>query len=146
MGDGQFADSMSQSFYFPLGHHSEGAFKGMVTILEERGFQGISKLRAECTSFKCPPWSPGSPCCCRCLLYNQPDFRDIEPKVVGHYQEHGMEVIFLPKFHCELNCVEQCWRYAKWVYRELPESSRETDLACNIQKALNSVPLKTIRQ
>ena len=146
MSDGQLADGTPQSLYFPVGHQSQDAFKGMVVILEERGFQDINNLRAECTKFKCPPWNPLTPCCCRRLLYNQPDFRDIEPEVVGHCQDQGLDVVFLPKFHCELNCIEQCWGYAKRVHRELPESPREADIERNVQKALDAIPLETIRR
>ena len=92
------------------------------------------------------PTDNHTPCCCRRLLYNQPDFRDIEPEVVGHCQDQGLDVVFLPKFHCELNCIEQCWGYAKRVYRELPESPREADLERNVQKALDAIPLETIRR
>jgi hypothetical protein len=55
-------------------------------------------------------------------------------------------VLFLPKFHCGLNFIEQCWGYAKQIYRFFPESSREEDLECNVRKALALVPLKMMRR
>ncbi len=128
MDDGQFADGTSQPLYFPPGHPLAGAFKGMTTILEERGFRDAKKLRAECKGFKCPPWNPSVPCCCRRLLFNQPDFCAVEPEIVTYCRERGHEVVYLPKFHCELNCIEQCWGYAKRVYREFLPSPREADL------------------
>ncbi|KAH9948611.1 hypothetical protein B0H21DRAFT_777826 [Amylocystis lapponica] len=45
MGDGQFSNGEPQALYFPLGHLRAGVFKGMATILEERGFN-TSKLKA----------------------------------------------------------------------------------------------------
>lgn len=58
----------------------------------------------------------------------------------------GMEVLFPPKFHCELNCMEQCWGYAKRVYRGNLMSSSKADLERNVIAALNSVPVISIWQ
>ena len=63
-----------------------------------------------------------------------------------HCQEHGFSVIFLPKFHCELNFIEQCWGYAKRVYRHFPASLKEADLERNVIEALDSVPLVSMRR
>ncbi|EGO02445.1 hypothetical protein SERLA73DRAFT_119704 [Serpula lacrymans var. lacrymans S7.3] len=58
----------------------------------------------------------------------------------------GFTVIFIPKFHCELNFIEQCWGFAKHIYQQYPASSKEADLECNILAALESVPLDTMRR
>ncbi|KAF9231466.1 hypothetical protein BU15DRAFT_33204, partial [Melanogaster broomeanus] len=39
-----------------------------------------------------------------------------------------------------------CWGYAKRVYRCYPPSSKDADLEANVIKALNSVPLESIRK
>lgn len=143
MADARFADGTPQSLYFPEGHTRAGTFKGMANILTERGIN-ITGLKAQCLDFKCAP--PALECCCRRILYNQPDFRDVESLLETHCREQGFKVIFLPKFHCELNPIEQCWGYAKEVYRKFPPSSSEADLEVNVVKALNAVPLLSIRR
>jgi hypothetical protein len=114
MCDGQFADGTPQPLYFPERHARAGVFKGMVTILEERGFQNVAKIRAECKGFKCLPGATN--CCCRRILYNQPDFADVPSVLELTCKALGVLVIFLPKFHFELNFIEQCWGYAKRIY------------------------------
>lgn len=116
----------------------------MARILEERGFQGVAALRAECPKFKCPPGA--EQCCCRRLLYDQPDFRSVETLVEAHCRARGFDVIFLPKFHCELNPIEQCWCIAKRTYREYPPSSSEADLERNMLSALDSVKAEQVRR
>jgi len=58
----------------------------------------------------------------------------------------GVQVLFLPKFHCELNFIEQVWGHAKHVYRQFPPSSKESDLEKNVIQALDSVSLLSMRQ
>jgi hypothetical protein len=68
MVDARFADGKPQPLYFPEGHARAGVFKGMVTILEERGLIDESKLRAECAKFKCAPGAAA--CCVHRVLFN----------------------------------------------------------------------------
>jgi hypothetical protein len=144
MGDARFADGTPQPLYFPEGHERAGVFKGMAVILEERGFKDARNLRAECKNFKCPP--NAQTCCCRRLLYNQPDFANVETILESTCRARGCDIFFLPKFHCELNFIEQCWGYAKRIYRLNPPSSREDQLEKNTLAALEAVPLKSMRK
>jgi hypothetical protein len=144
MGNARFADGRPQPLYFPPGHERAGVFKGMQVILEERGFSNASKLLAECKQFKCT--SPTNDCCCRRILFNQPDFASVPSILESECNKRGFKVIFLPKFHCELNPIEQCWGYAKRIYRLNPESSREDHLEKYALDALNSVPLASMRR
>lgn len=147
MAPGTLADGSPQSFYFPNGHQSAGSFKGMKVILEERGFGDQIRdqnLKRECVSFRCPPGRMD--CCIRRLLYSQPDFRGVTSLLEEHCRNRGFEVLFLPKFHPELNFIEQCWGRAKWSYRQLPASSREEDLQKNALDSLDSIPLTLMRR
>jgi len=144
MADACFADGTPQSLYFPEDHERAGTFKGMAVILQERGLGDMSKLRAECKDFKCAPGL--NTCCCRRILYNQPDFVAVESLLELTCKAYGFKAMFLPKFHCELNFIEQCWGYAKRTYRLNPESSREDALQRNALSALDSIPLSSMRK
>ncbi|OAX35790.1 hypothetical protein K503DRAFT_696343, partial [Rhizopogon vinicolor AM-OR11-026] len=98
---GQLPDGTAQCFYFPEGQVHAGAFKGMAQILTERGFSGAHKLHVECPSFKYNP--DIDPCCCRRLLYKRPDFAAIKSNLEIACEMRGYQVMFLPKFHCELS-------------------------------------------
>ncbi|CDO74688.1 hypothetical protein BN946_scf184960.g2 [Trametes cinnabarina] len=144
MGDAQFRDGSLQPLYFPPEHPRAGVFKGMAILLEERSIPNVKNLRAQCPKFQCKP--PVVDCCCRPLLFNQPDFHDVESLLETHCKERGFMVLFLPKFHCELNFIEQCWGYAKRIYRMLSASSAEAVLERNVCSSLDAVPLLSMRR
>ena len=112
--------------------------------LEERGFQNMAKVHAECKGFKCVPGATS--CCCHRILYNQPDFANVPSILELACKALGVLVIFLPKFHCELNFIEQCWGFAKRIYRLNPESSWEDHLEKNALDALEAVPLTSMHK
>lgn len=149
MENGMFADGTSQSLYYPEGHPSAGLFKGMKEIIKERISKGADlpdpdTLRAQCPRFKCPPGA--TDCCCRRILFNQPDFTNRTTGLQEHYEARGYEVLFVPKFHPEVNCVEQCWGYSKRLYRQCPASPTMVDLERNAVAALDSIPLDVIQR
>lgn len=136
-------------FYFPVSHPRAGLFKGMRNIIQEHIDRGVdlpnpATLLRQCTDFKCAPNI--TDCCCRWVLFNQPDFASQKSKLEELCESRGYNVIFYPKFHCELSFIEQCWGFAKRVYREFPASSLEADLERNEERALNSVPLDSMRR
>jgi len=146
MAPGRFDDGTPQSFYFPKGHRHAGLFKGMRVILEERGFPAsqLNKLKWECKNFHCRAGRTN--CCMRRVLYSQPDFQNVKSVLEDHCDRRGIEVLFLPKFHPELNPIEQCWGRAKWYYRRLPASSLEEDLERNVVESLESIPITLMRR
>lgn len=148
MSNGRFHDGTEQVFYWPIDANNglAGHFKGMAQILAERGYENTLRLKAQCGKkfSNCLPGEAG--CCCRCILYNEPDFVNVDSILATDAKECGFRVIFLPKFHCELNPIEQCWGYAKRLYRVLLASSLEADLKKNIVKCLEDIPLMLMRR
>ncbi|KAF8433330.1 hypothetical protein L210DRAFT_3507087 [Boletus edulis BED1] len=126
MVDGRLPNGQPQSLYFPEHHEKAGWFKGMAQILVECGYTDASSLRAECEDFKCPPNQ--SDCCCCCLLFSQPDFTNVQ--VESHLES--------------LNFIEQCWGYAKHLYRMKEWSSLEEVLEKNVLESLDAMPMLSI--
>ncbi|KAJ3560170.1 hypothetical protein NP233_g11010 [Leucocoprinus birnbaumii] len=144
-----FFNGKEQAIYFPDDHPTHpGQFKGMEQILWEQGYivTGNHFKKAQCgTSFKdCP--ADSTDCCCRWLLYNQPDFLAVESRLEKFAWEQGYKVLFLPKSHCELNFIEQCWGYAKREYRLFPPSSASDILEKNVLKVLGDIPVESMRR
>lgn len=145
MEDGRLPDGTPQSFYFPDDHlEFPGWFKGMAQILRERGLGHIAEKRAECPGFKCEDGK--TDCCCRRALFCQPDFESRASSLEDAARELGSQVIYLPKYHCELNPIEQCWGYAKRRYREMPPTNKESVMKKYMLDAVDSVPLLSMRK
>lgn len=143
MRDGWF-NGQPQSLYFEEGHPRAGTFKGMAVILQQRGYTEAINLPAQCKDFKCPP--DADRCCCRRLLYNQPDFVNVKSVLEEHCEHRGFLVQILPKYHCELNPLEMVWGRSKFHYRLNPPSSKEEDLHQNVINALDMVTLTEMRR
>ena len=148
MRNGMLRNGEMQAFYYPDDDPDHpGHFKGMATLLEERGFN-IKGLRAQCkTAFaNCNDPSPTGQCCCRRILYNEPDFAQQKGSLQELIEKEGHICDFYPKFHPELNFIEQYWGAAKYTYRLSPPSSRISDMEKNMIHALDKVPLLLIRR
>jgi hypothetical protein len=139
MGPGRFANGAPHSFY-----DGDGRFKGMTKILLERGLIKEAQLNAQCGKFQCAP--NATACCQRRVLYNQPDFVNQDSSLEIACKARGFEVMFLPKFHCELNFIEQCWGHSKRIYRQYTASTKEEDLEKNLLSVLESVPTETMQR
>jgi hypothetical protein len=145
MHDGTFADGSRQCFYYPPDHPQYPShFKGMTQLLRERGFNAPEKLRTECPKFKCNPGAQN--CCQRRILFNEADFANVPSLVEQHCWARGYSVIFLPKFHPELNFVEMCWGYGKRCYRELPAAPKIEQVERSAIWSLEQVPLTSMRR
>jgi hypothetical protein len=144
MADTTFSGAPQALYFTPEdGTGRKMVFKGMKRILAERGIS-TAGLKAQCKEFKCIDSTAS--CCTRRILWNQPDFVNIKSCLEEHCEARGFNVLFLPKFHCELNFIEQCWGAAKRTYRLNPASSAAADLEKNMIEALDSVDLMSMRR
>ena len=109
MRDGTLKDGSPQSLYFPDGHPHTGIFKDMAIILEEHGYCDMLQVHAECPGFTCDPTVKC--CCCQHMLYNEPNFVNVKLTLELACASEGVHILFLLKFHCKLNFIEQCWRH-----------------------------------
>jgi hypothetical protein len=137
-----FSDGTPQSLYWPEGHARAGWFKGMAEIVKERGWEDAYNIRAKCK--KCD--ETRTDCCLRRILYNQPDFTNPISILETLVTSRGHGFLLLPKFHPELNPIEQCWGKAKRTYREFPDSVGMVQFRRNVKAALDSVSLDDIRK
>ncbi|KAE9394847.1 hypothetical protein BT96DRAFT_958713 [Gymnopus androsaceus JB14] len=107
MGPATFTDGSHQQLY-----HPDGVFKGIAAILAEHDIK--VPACAECKVFKCV--APMINCCCCCVLYNQPDFGNVESILETTCRERGVLVRFLPNFirlyHPESSCKDDLKRNA----------------------------------
>jgi hypothetical protein len=134
-----------QLFYFPDDHPAmPGWFKGMEQIIRECGLWPEAGLHAECPGFKCLDGK--TDCCCRCLLFNQPDFISQKSQLHELIESRGHICDFYPKYHCELNFIEQYWGAAKLQFRVSGRNATMSVMEKKVRECLDSVPLNQIRQ
>ncbi|KAF8595589.1 hypothetical protein BDV93DRAFT_534888 [Ceratobasidium sp. AG-I] len=113
-----FSNGLPQSLYWPEGHPWARWFKGTVEILKERGWENAEKITAKYPT-----------------------------SILEHLVTlHGHGFLLLPKFHPELNPIEQCWGMAKQEYQVFPDSVGEARLQQNVEDALEKVTLEDIQR
>jgi transposase len=112
----------------------------MAAILEECGYD-TRKMKAQCRTKAVDCHQESTMCCCHWTLFNEPDFQNVDSLLEVDVKAHSFHILFLLKFHCELNFIEQCWGHAKHHYRLFPASSKDSDLEKNVVQALDEVPL-----
>jgi hypothetical protein len=135
-----------QDFYYPEDHPTmPGWFKGMENIIRERGLWPADRsLNAQCEGFKCE--SGKTDCCCRRLLFMQPDFVAQKSQLEEYIASRGHICDFYPKYHCELNFIEQYWGAAKFIYRTSPRTSTIDEMEKNVLTCLDAVELVKIQR
>lgn len=144
MRDGTLPDGTAQPLYFPDDHPTmPGWFKGMEQIVRERGLHADA-YRRECPGFKCE--AGATSCCLRRLLYLQPDFMGQKSLLEETIEARGHICDFYPKFHCELNFIEQYWGASKLRYRSLPYKKNLAEMKLCMVDSLDFVPLIQIRR
>ena len=57
-------------------------------------------------------------CCGTSVLLAQPDFSEQKEWLRETVEEAGFNIIFYPKFHCELNFIEMIWGWLKQKCRD----------------------------
>jgi hypothetical protein len=135
----------TQDLYWPEDHPGmPGWFKGMEQILRERDLWPEQGLRAECEGFKCPSGQVN--CCCRRVLFNQADFVNQKSQLEEYITSRGHICDFYPKYHCELNFIEQYWGAAKAQYRNMQRTSTIDAMEGNMVQCLDGIPLNQIRR
>ena len=145
MRNGTLPSGKSQPFYFPDDHPTmPGWFKGMEVIIQERRLWPERGLPGQCADFKCVDGR--TDCCCRRVLFNQPDFASQKPQLQELIESRGHICDFYPKYHCELNFIEQYWGAAKYQYRTASRSGTLKDMEENVKECLDSVSLLQIRR
>jgi hypothetical protein len=121
-----------QSFYFPDDDpHHPGWFKGMEQIIHERGLWPEDGLSAEQ---------------CRTLLFTQPDFVAQKPLLQEHIESRGHLCDYYPKYHCELNFIEQYWGAAKLRFRVAGRGRTLEEMERKMIGCLDDIPLDQIRR
>ena len=77
-------------------------------------------------------------CCCRRLLFTQPDFENQKSHLEEYITSWGHVCDFYPKYHCELNYIKQYWGAAKLIYRSSTKTRDMKEMEENVK-----IPLTT---
>ena len=143
MRHGKLPTGEPQSFYFPPDHPTmPDWFKGMEVVIREHGLWPAGGLLAQCAH--CPPGK--TDCCCRRLLYFQPDFTHQKPYLQEFVENRGHICDFYPKYHCEMNFIEQYWGAAKLRFRVMGHVATIEEMEKNVTGCLDDIPLLHIRR
>ena len=76
---------------------------------------------------------------------DQDDFKEQKSLLQELYENAGHLCLYYPKFHCELNFIEQYWGNAKFRYRETPLTTNDNEMIKNMWDCLDAVPVESIR-
>ncbi|KAI0244909.1 hypothetical protein BJV78DRAFT_1144163 [Lactifluus subvellereus] len=104
---------------------------------------GSKPLLAQCEGYKCE--AGRTDCCCRHVLFCQPDFTAQKSHLEEFITAQGHICDFYPKFHCELNFIEQYWGAVKFQYHSSPKTADLEAMEQNVLACLDDVPLLQIK-
>ena len=116
----------------------------MEVIIHERGLWPEAGLSAECKGFKCEPGATA--CCCRHLLFNQPDFVVQRSQLEELITRQGHICDFYPKFHPKLDFIEQYSGLVKHHYRLTPCKQSANEMEKNVLNSLDAPGVEQIRR
>ena len=150
----------------PIDREFIGKPKGIKRVLQERGLWR-DKLKKQCgrekkkkSSFEervfeetmeqyqarvADRCEAGKDCCALRILEAQDDFRGEVSLLETTILQAGHEVIFYPKFHCELNYIEFYWAALKRYTRDNCKYSFP-ELESTVREGMDNVGLKSIRR
>jgi hypothetical protein len=124
---------------------ADGKQKGIKTILSERGLW-IEGLKLDCKRCKDnDPPDDNLRCCARRILSLCEDFKVDKCWLEETVEAMGHRLLFLPKFHCELNFIEMLWGYIKAQLRRLCTFSFK-DLETRLTQHLDNIPLPFVKR
>jgi len=147
MCSGTLPNGKPQPFYFPEDHPSmPGWFKGMEIIIQERGLwpKGNIDLLAQCSGFRCP--TDCTDCCCQRILFLQPDFVSQKSQLEELVESRGHLCDFYPKYHCELNFIEQYWGAVKLCFCMAGHAATIDKIEKKVIQCLDDVSLLNIHR
>ena len=107
----------------------EGIQKGFKSLLEERGVNTAKLKKDEMIK----------------IVEEMRDFKFQKTKVEEMILSKGHRVMFIPKFHCELNPIERVWCHAKQYTRTHCDYTF-AGLEKTIDAALNSMTVELVRK
>jgi hypothetical protein len=116
----------------------------MEQIIRKRGLWPEAGLPVECAGPKRPVGQAS--CCCRHILYTQADFASQKPLLQEHIESRGHLCDFYPKYHCELNFIEQYWGAAKLRFRVAGRARTLEEMQRKMLGCLDDIPLEQIRR
>ena len=124
---------------------ADGKQKGIKSILTERNLW-VNGLKLDCKPCKenNPPVD-NLQCCARRILSECPDFKVDKCWLEETVESLGCSLIFLPKFHCELNFIEMLWGFVKaQLRRQCTFSFKE--LGERLPFQLDNIPVAFVKK
>ena len=116
----------------------------MEQIIRKRGLWPERGLPVECAGPKHPQGLAS--CCCCHLLYTQADFALQKPLLQEYIKLHGHLCNYYPKYHCELNFIEQYWGAAKLHFRVAGHARTLDEMEKKMVNCLDDIPLEQIQR
>ncbi len=130
-----------------------GQQKGLRSILEERG-KWRNGMPLRCKPFiekiehcdRAPGTiAAGKSCCAKYCLSQEPDFLEQREWLTEIVQNQGCQIIFYPKYHCELNFIERLWGYLKGRVRKECDYSFPS-LCHRVPQAIENIPINFVQK
>ena len=100
-------------------------------------------LNAQCQNFRC---TAQTNCCCWRLLFTQLDFANQKSQLQELIESRGHICDFYPKYHCELNFIEQYWGAAKYRFRSIKRATTINEMEKIVVSSLDDIPVFQIRR